>query len=100
MESLRTSLLTRQHSDGGWGWLSEEPSDALATGMALHGLQRTGGFSGDALARTQQFLISTQRPDGAWSVPGTKQASRERSTSTSDYWGTAWAVIGLLEQTN
>ena len=29
-------LLKRQHTDGGWGWISGQASDALATGHSMH----------------------------------------------------------------
>ncbi len=98
VESLRTELRERQHDDGGWGWLSNDPSDALATGMALYAMHSTDESSGDDLCtrRGIEFLASTQRPDGSWDVPGTKTSTQKKSTPTASYWGTAWAVIGML----
>lgn len=96
-DEFRSRLIANQHTDGGWGWLTDEASDALATGMAIYALRRTGGSQEEALERADRFLTSTQRDDGSWSVPGTKESSRKKSTPTSEYWGTAWAVIGLLE---
>ena len=95
---FRQNLLARQHADGGWGWLTEDPSDALATGMALYALcHHQEKSDGKAIAAARQFLTSNQSPDGAWKVPGTKKTTRNEPTPTSNYWGSAWAVIGLLE---
>lgn len=93
-------LLGRQHVDGGWGWISEEASDALATGLALYALRAAGSGDGlaDALMAGDQFLIQTQLEDGSWRVPGTKRKAHNKPTETANYWGTAWAVVGLLER--
>jgi squalene-hopene/tetraprenyl-beta-curcumene cyclase len=37
-ESVRAELLRQQHPDGGWGWLTADPSDAFGTGLALYAL--------------------------------------------------------------
>ena len=37
-DTLRAELLKRQRTDGGWGWLCDEDSDALGTGIALYAL--------------------------------------------------------------
>ncbi|MGI9471166.1 MAG: squalene--hopene cyclase [Rubripirellula sp.] len=97
---LRSKLLHLQQDDGGWGWLTDDPSDALATGLALYAIaltRPTVDSNSNAINAAQQFLLSTQKPDGSWAVPGTKKATRKKSTPTANYWGTAWAVIGLLE---
>ena len=95
---FRQKLLEKQHADGGWGWLTEDPSDAMATGMALYALCRQPEESNDkAIATAKQFLVANQSPDGSWKVPGTKKTTRNKPTPTSNYWGSAWAVIGLLE---
>lgn len=92
-------LRKRQHDDGGWGWLSKEPSDALATGMALYAISKLGTDAecDQACSAAVAFLVDTQKENGAWAVPGTKKTTRKKATPTSSYWGTAWAVIGLLE---
>lgn len=94
----RDNLLRLQRDDGGWGWLSDEDSDALATGMAMFALASVDIGKGldQQLAAAAEFLHQTQESDGSWKVPGTKKAARNRPTQTSNYWGTAWAVIGLL----
>ncbi len=95
---LREALLKLQHDDGGWGWLSKDPSDAFGTGMALYALARSG-LPTDHAARQKavQFLKKTQQPDGSWAVPSTRARDNNKVNKTATYWGTAWAVIGLLE---
>ena len=97
-EQVRSKLLDQQRDDGGWGWLLADESDAFGTGIALYALCHTGVPSEDAaIVRARQFLIRTQREDGAWPVHGTKTAKRNRIEETATFWGTCWAVIGLLE---
>ena len=93
-------LLKRQHTNGGWGWISGQASDALATGLALYALRMvgTGDAVADALGAGDQFLIRMQLGDGSWRVPGTKRKADNAPTETAIYWGTAWAVVGLLER--
>ena len=97
-EETQQNLLAHQRPDGGWGWLLDEESDALATGIVLYTLGRRG-LSGDdpSVAQAQQFLLRTQAEDGSWPVRGTKKAKKDSVEETSTYWGTCWAVIGLLE---
>lgn len=98
VDEVRRELLSRQHDDGGWGWLTRDESDAFGTGLALYAL--SVDHSPDAAAAIQggrEFLIRTQSADGSWPVRGTKQKKADRVEATSTYWGTCWAVIGLLE---
>jgi squalene-hopene/tetraprenyl-beta-curcumene cyclase len=91
-------LLNRQHSDGGWGWLCDDESDALGTGIALYSV--SGGKDGGgraAVARAREFLARTQADDGSWPVRGTKESAKDRVTPTATFWGTCWAVIGLSQ---
>lgn len=94
--ALQTQLINTQRDDGGWGWLTESPSDALATGLALYALSHAGEKEGATVDAAHAFLIRTQLPDGRWKVPGTKANAKGKPTPTANYWGTAWAVIGLL----
>ncbi|MDP6442488.1 MAG: terpene cyclase/mutase family protein [Pirellulaceae bacterium] len=87
-------LQERQQDDGGWGWLASEPSDALATGMALFAISQSGD-AGESVAAAQAFLLKTQGKDGAWMVKSTKKAKSKNVIPTSKYWGTTWAIIGL-----
>ena len=96
--ALCDALIEKQQADGGWGWLTSDPSDALATGMAIYALsQYDAEQNKSAISKAVAFLTTSQSPDGSWKVPGTKKTTRNQPTPTSNYWGTAWAVIGLLE---
>lgn len=93
-----TRLMELQREDGGWGWLTADDSDALGTGLAICALERAAiEHRGAAIQQATKFLTTTQESDGSWRVKGTKKSTRNKHTETSDYWGTAWAVIGLLE---
>jgi len=95
---LRDAVLKFQHDDGGWAWLAKEPSDAFGTGLALYALAKSG-LSANHEARTKAlaFLKATQKPDGSWAVPSTRARDKNKINNTATCWGTAWAVIGLLE---
>ncbi len=96
--SLIDSLRTHQQADGGWGWLLNDPSDALGTGLALYALIRAGVARDDAaVQRAQRFLLATQREDGSWAVKGTKANKKERIEETAVYWGATWAALALIE---
>lgn len=93
----RDQLLQRQNQDGGWGWLCEESSDALATGIALYALAVSQSHAPLEIQRAHRFLADTQTDSGSWIVPGTKRSAKGKPTETANYWGTAWAVVGLLQ---
>lgn len=90
-------FLKRRNEDGGWSWKEGEPSDPSGTGQALIALGRSGNAKNhpEVVRRAQEFLIKTQTSEGFWETKGTKD--REEVTRVSKFWGTAWAVIGLLE---
>ena len=94
-------LLATQHENGGWGWLTADPSDALGTGMALYALSSVNTApSHAARVKAISFLCSTQQPDGSWPVKGTKKTRKGKVAETATYWGTCWATIGLLSATD
>lgn len=97
-DQLRAELLKRQRADGGWGWLCDDESDALATGIALFAL---GGENLRATysegGKARQYLLDKQSSDGSWPVCGTKQSAKYKVQPTATYWGNCWAVIGLCE---
>lgn len=96
-DSLRAEILKHQNEDGGWGWLHNAPSDALATGQALYALSKaTPHHRREAATRAHKFLVRTQQPDGSWQVPSTLAAKKGEAYVVSNDWGTSWAVIGLL----
>lgn len=91
-------LLKSQNPDGGWAWLRGEGSDALGTGLALYAATRAGtALTHPAMQRACQFLQRTQQADGSWPVPSTRTKDANKIKPTATYWGTAWAVVGLLE---
>ena len=100
--SLRDELLGHQSDDGGWPWRLGDPSDAFGTGQALYTLARLGrqGLPDPevmaAIERGRRFLVETQEDDGSWTVRSTLKRE-EGPTPTGIYWGSGWAVIGLLE---
>jgi hypothetical protein len=96
--SFTEQLRKVQHEDGGWGWLTADPSDALATGQAIHAL-RLAGVTADeaAVARALQFIVTTQQEDGSWAVKGTKEGKKNKVEETATFWGSAWATIALAQ---
>lgn len=97
-DRTRSELLRLQRHDGGWGWLCQDESDALATGVAIYALSRDGHANSQlAIAKALEFLSRTQNDDGSWSVRGTKKNAANRVVETATYWGTCWAVIGMLQ---
>jgi hypothetical protein len=95
------SLLKSQNADGGWSQMPEMKSDAFATGLALYVL--SGEKETAAIGRGRDFLVKTQNADGSWPMtsrpappPGPGPA---RNLSIIRYWGSAWALIGLVRTT-
>lgn len=96
-DRLIQDLRSQQREDGGWGWIVGDTSDALGTGMAMHALRSAGVSRSDqSITRAQSFLIDTQGDDGSWKVRGTKANTRDHVEETASYWGTTWAVLGLI----
>ena len=97
--NLVSIVRDRQQPDGGWKQVADEPTDALATGMALATLRHAGVPSDDpAVQRAVAFLQTTQRDDGSWpmtSRPHPENKSRAGNLVPITYAGSAWAVIGL-----
>ncbi|MCA8991239.1 MAG: terpene cyclase/mutase family protein [Planctomycetaceae bacterium] len=100
-ESVRQEMIehlkSQQQPDGGWGWLIDDPSDALGTGLAMYALTKSDTNRGNAtLVHAQKYLIETQREDGSWAVKGTKEKKKDSEQETATYWGTTWAALGLV----
>jgi len=99
--ALCDAVLQLQHDDGGWAWLAKEPSDAFGTGLALYALAKSDLPAGhSARKKAVAFLKTTQTPDGSWPVPSTRKQDKNKINKTATYWGTAWAVIGLLGESS
>ncbi|MFK7766378.1 MAG: prenyltransferase/squalene oxidase repeat-containing protein [Mariniblastus sp.] len=114
---FKNHLISLQQPDGGWGWLSNDPSDAFGTGVAIYALARVKKINQatvnddkakdatsqrklaehSSIEKALSFLQKTQRKNGSWAVNGTKKSSRGRNSATAVYWGTCWAVIGIME---
>ena len=96
--ALREALIKLQHKDGSWGWLANETGDAFGTGLALYALAKSGlPATHESIPTAIAFLKKTQQPDGSWPVPSTRARDKNKVNKTATYWGTAWAVIALLE---
>lgn len=94
---LTAQLLREQREDGGWSQAKEHPSDALATGQALYALAAAGiDRQHGAIQRGRTFLARTQKDDGSWLVPSRTAANKGKDAIPS-YFGSAWAVIGLVQ---
>jgi squalene-hopene/tetraprenyl-beta-curcumene cyclase len=95
-DAYQLELLKRKRPDGGWGWLCDDESDALGTGIALFTLAEKKDASAiKAIANARRFLANSQSKDGSWPTHGTKENKKGRIEPTATYWGTCWAVIGL-----
>jgi hypothetical protein len=98
---LLESLLREQNEDGGWSQTKKMKSDAFATGLSLYVLGGRKAPGVDvAIRRAQEFLIKTQQPDGSW--PMTSRPAEPKGPGPAhdlrpiQYFGTAWATIGLV----
>jgi hypothetical protein len=95
-------MLRRQNADGGWAWRTGEwVSDALATGEVLAALKDFPGTK-PAADRARAWLVANQAPNGSWPIDASliSQLSRKDFTRVNGiytFWGTAWATIGLLQ---
>ena len=96
-EKIFLEKLTKsQNEDGGWGWITGDESDVLATSQIVYALSEMGkGVPTKAMDRATGFLVKKQSSDGSWKVKGTKEKAKKRFTETANYWGSAWAVIAL-----
>lgn len=94
------ALLKRQNPDGGWSWLDGEASSPTGTGQALLALGRLDMVEKypEVVNQGRTWLLEHQSEDGSWKTFSTKR--RDRSGRISNFWGTAWAVIGLLESSH
>ncbi len=95
-------IIRRQNADGGWAWRTGEwVSDALATGEVLAALKDFPGTKA-AADHARGWLVSHQNADGSWPIDASliSKLSRKDFTRVNGiytFWGTAWATIGLLQ---
>ncbi len=101
---LRQQLLDARNGDGAWGWEKDVPSDPLTTGLAIYVLAKArAGDDSSVFRDARKWLLASQQTDGSWLTPAknfTNTTDPERLKVRDElylYWGTAWAVIGLLE---
>jgi hypothetical protein len=98
---LLTELLKQQLPDGGWSWRKgHTQGDAFATGEALYAIGVLGrDMAEPSVRRAWAFLARTQRADGSWHMPSANLRKDGPKASTEpifSYWGTGWAVLGIL----
>lgn len=93
------ALLAEQNDDGGWGWLRQQDSDAIATGQILWVLHQANQQQAaeQNLHKAVNWLIAAQIEDGSWPTKGTKKNAQDKVVETATFWGSAWATIGLLQ---
>jgi squalene-hopene/tetraprenyl-beta-curcumene cyclase len=101
VQPLVDALLRQQNEDGGWSQTQKMKSDAFATGLSLYVLsgQKAPGLD-VAVRRAEEFLVQTQQPDGSWTMTsrpaGPKGPGPAHDLRPIQYFGTAWAMIGLV----
>ena len=96
--ALLDKLFVTQHEDGGWGWLEGDPSNPFSTGQSIYALSIVDGErSVDAIQRGVDYLLARQQADGTWLTPSKYTSAKESKDRDYiyQYWGTAWASIGL-----
>lgn len=101
-------IVEARHEDGGWSWMMQEmESDALATGQVLFLLATHPGKHADAITSARKWLLAHQQSDGGWLTDITRISRIDRSkpekanslkaaTEIYHFWGSSWAVLGLL----
>ncbi len=95
---LQQKIFALQNEDGGWSFLQPGPTSPLATGQILYALAETGVRSDNpAIARARQYLIDSQRDDGSWATASTLKRKNAEVYPIASYWGTSWAVAGLVQ---
>lgn len=90
-EMARAWLLSRQNSDGGFGWLEGIASDVDDTGIGIMTLVLLGEKTNSpAIEKAVRYLQSCQTQDGGFSC-GDEWMGNE-SNAASDAWG----MLGLI----
>ena len=74
--------------DGGWEWILNQESDALATGMGLYALNQSGmDPKQERISKAVEFLTSSQNDDGSWDVKGPRKIVSKRTRPTGERHG-------------
>lgn len=90
-EMARSWLLSRQNSDGGFGWLEGIASDVDDTGIGIMALVLLGEKTDSpAIEKAVKYLQSCQTQDGGFSCGDEWMGSE--SNAASDAWG----ILGLI----
>jgi hypothetical protein len=81
------TILGEQNDNGGWGWIREQESDAMATGQVLYArsMQPRASEVSPAVERARTYLLTTQTSDGPWEVKGTKKNKQDKVQKTATY---------------
>src|SRR5581483_10465284 len=104
IQRLIAGVVKLQRPDGGWGQTPYLPTDAFATGTALHALYEAGLSPASATYKKgMAFLLKTQAADGSWHVASRAPKFQPYFEGGFPYghdqwisqWATGWATIAL-----
>ncbi len=86
-------IISKQNSDGGWGFSTSSKSDSNDTAAALHALSSAKNYGvthaslDNAISQAKTYLLSLQASDGGFKYDG--------SSTDPDGSSTAWDLVGL-----
>ena len=86
-----------KRDDGGWEWILNQESDALATGMVLYALNQSGiDPKQERISKAVEFLTSSQNDDGLWYVKGPRKIVSKRPRPTEERHGPSSHYLNSL----
>ena len=86
-----------KRDDGGWEWILNQESDALATGMVLYALNQSGiNPKQERISKAVEFLTSSQNDDSLWYVKGPKKIVSKRPRPTEERHGPSSHYLNSL----
>ena len=86
-----------KRDDGGWEWILNQESDALATGMVLYALKQSGmDPKQERISKAVEFLTSSQNDDGLWYVKGPRKIVSKRPRPTGERHGPSSHYLNSL----
>ena len=86
-----------KRDDGGWEWILNQESDALATGMVLYALNQSGiDPKQERISKAVEFLTSSQNDDSLWYVKGPKKIVSKRPRPTEERHGPSSHYLNSL----